>query len=99
MTLAAVGAQLPFSIRATSAVLEVSLGQMIDKVTHAWVDACIVGDGGQYQLAVAESIGNSLCSVCILPDRRSLLFPPLLSAHWQVAQQLLLYVRRQMRRR
>lgn len=45
------------------AVLEVSLGQMIDKVTHAWVDACIVGDGGQYQLAVAESIGNSLCSV------------------------------------
>ena len=42
------------------AVLEIPLGQVVDKLLHEGEDICVISGGSQHQLAVAESIGHSL---------------------------------------
>ncbi len=44
-------------------VLEVALGEMLDKLAHKWEDLGIVGRGSQHDPAVAECVLNALSHI------------------------------------
>ena len=45
------------------AVLVVTVGQVLDKIAHERENACIIGDGSQYQLTVAECVLDGLSHI------------------------------------